>query len=110
MEIEQALLTLGYVRRLGKVIDARPPPLSRKAEDEVKVERKRIYSTRNLNLSLLQMLCPQSGMLEQILFLVGWLWNWWFLGDEAACPTPLLGLSYSVVRLPPLFRGTSVLA
>jgi hypothetical protein len=30
-----------------------------------------------------------------------------FLGIIAACPKPVLGLPYSVVRLPPLFRGVS---
>ena len=35
MEIEKTLLTLGYVGRLGKVIDARPPP-GQKVKDEVK--------------------------------------------------------------------------
>jgi hypothetical protein len=30
-----------------------------------------------------------------------------FSGDEAACPTPRLGLSFSVVRFPSPFRGVS---
>ena len=30
-----------------------------------------------------------------------------FWGDEAACPTPRLGLSFSVVRFPSPFRGVS---
>ena len=30
-----------------------------------------------------------------------------FWGDEAACPTPRLGLFYSFVQLPPLSRGVS---
>ena len=33
-----------------------------------------------------------------------------FWGMFAACPKPVLGLPYSFVRLPPLFRGVSPLA
>jgi hypothetical protein len=33
-----------------------------------------------------------------------------FWGMIAACPKPVLGLPYSFVRLPPLFRGPSPLA
>jgi hypothetical protein len=52
---------------------------SRKFEDEVKAEEKRVCSTLTLTSTstsaFLRCYAPQSGTLEQMLFLVGWLWK-----------------------------------
>ena len=86
---------------------------SRKVEDEVKAEKKRVRSTLHLDLdlSLLQMLrtavrhCNANTIPGRLAMETGGIW-----GMTAACPTPRVGHSYSVVRFPPPSRGVSLLA
>ena len=92
------------------MFDARLSPTSRKVEDEVKAEKRRVCSTLNLNLdlSLLKMLCTAvlyfraNVVPGRLAMETGGFW-----GMIAACPKPVLGLPYSFVRLPPLSRGVS---